>query len=76
MKAPTFDNPYGLPVLDRGVYRDESSWPGLVEYRIVNGRGELIMKVELAADLDSEAMQRRLWAWLKKVDAGGHLQAI
>lgn len=70
------ENPYGLAELERGVYRDETSWPGIVEYRIVNGQGRLIMKVEIVAEMDSEAMQDRFWRWLQREDTGGHLRAI
>lgn len=78
---PSFDNPYDLPALERGVYRDTAALLGYVRWRVIDREGVLIREeMVLASKFEGEAdlldAERSLRSWLERVDKRQHLRAI
>lgn len=73
--ATDLGNPYRLPELDRGVYRDTASFDGTVEYRIIDARGKCQAKLIISAEWDEEGIQASCHRLLRNKDRR-HLKAI
>lgn len=69
-------NPYGLPALERGVFRDVAGFEGQISYRIVDSSSRVQAILIVSAEWDDDDIQRSCHKLLKSKDKRGHLKAI